>query len=248
MVKYVYTLSSKGTMPTHALLSIKSLLNYVPSSDIIVFFTPPRDEKHIKNLRSLDIDLRLVETKTKAFDAFGEKRHYGEKTRVCEICDDTVVFLDCDTFILDDITKLLRGNFEFKARPGTSKVQQPEWQELFKKYNQPYLDWMPNAGFLIFKNGIHHHIQNDWIRFISEDLGYQHAVNHKEQYALALSIGKYDVQKMNVKEHVMVWNGEFPHDGVVYHTGKSLESQDFVPKTFKGNLHMALKNLIKGKI
>lgn len=48
-------------------------------------------------------------------------------------------------------------------------------------------------------------------------------VNHKEQYALTLAVGDSNSEKMTEKEHVMLWNDEYPADGIVYHVGNTLE-------------------------
>ena len=225
MVKYVYTLSSVGVMFQRAFFSIKSLSKYVDPKNIVVFFTPPRDNSDTKRLEQLGVDLRLVENTTDAFTAFDTEQHYGEKTWLTTIEDDTVVFLDCDTVIFDDIQTVIKGDFDFKARPGTSEVLQPNWRDLFERFDEEYLDWMPNAGFLVFKNGLHREIGDKWRKYIQTDLNYQHRANHKEQYALALSVGNSNVEKMTSKEHVMLWNDEYPASGVVYHIGNTIEEK-----------------------
>lgn len=251
MVTYAYTLSSVGHMFEWAFLSIRTLTHYVNPSDIRVFFTPPRDDRHIEQLAALGVDIEKHPNSTNAFKAFDTEQHYGEKTYVSSISDNTVVFLDCDTLVFRDITGVIKGDFEFKARPGTSPVRQPEWKQLFDRFDEQYLNWMPNAGFLIFKNGLHQKIGNKWREYIQTDLGYQHgATNHKEQYALALAVGDSSCVQMGTTEHVMLWNNEFPPDGIVYHAGKSLESdpKQTAPDTFKGNLLAGFQKLLNGKI
>jgi len=222
MVKFVYTLSSVSKLPEYAQLSVKSLLQYADAEDIVVFFTPPRNQEDINAFERLGVDLRLVEPRTEPFAAFSSKSYYGAKTWLCTVDESSVVFLDCDTFVLDDLREICKGDFDVKARPGTTKVKQPEWRQMFNRFEQPYLDWMPNAGVLVFKNGAHQAIEKDWLHYLGQDLGYRHNANHKEQYALALAIGGYNVEKMSQHEHVMLWEDEFPPNGVIYHTGKSL--------------------------
>ncbi|MEF8880844.1 MAG: hypothetical protein V5A72_03375 [Candidatus Nanohaloarchaea archaeon] len=222
MTKYVYTLSSRGIMFEHAFLSIKTLSRYVDVSEIVVFFTPPIEDIHVEKLKSLGVDVKIKNNCTDEFVAFDEPQHYGEKTWITEIEDSQVVFLDCDTFVLGDIRKALKGNFEFKARED-EKVHQPEWSKMFERFDEPYIDWMPNAGFLIFKNNIHKKIGDTWRRYIQKDLGYSHDFNHKEQYALALAVGEANCVMMDSSEHAMFWKDEFPSDGMVYHSGKELE-------------------------
>lgn len=224
MTTIIYTLSSVGTMFQWLFFSIKSLSQYIDKNNIVVFFTPPREEAHIEYLRQLGVDIRLVENSTNAFTAFDTKQHYGEKTWLSTIEDDTVVFLDCDTLIFGDILEVVKGDFQFKARPGTSEVRQPEWRNLFNRFDEEYLDWMPNAGFLIFKSGLHREIGDTWRHYVQTDLEYQHDVNHKEQYALALAVGGADTEQMSPKDHVMLWNNEYSEDGIVYHIGNAIEN------------------------
>jgi len=244
MVQYAYTLSSIGTMFQRAFFSIQTLSQYVDSSDIVVFFTPPRDDKQVQWLEELGIDVRLVENSTNAFRAFDTERNYGEKTWVSTLEDDTAVFLDCDTLVINDIDQVIQGDYQFKARPGTSKVRQPEWKELFKRFDEEYMDWMPNAGFLIFKEGLHREIGDKWRKYVQTDLEYRHNVNHKEQYALALAVGHADTERMSSREHVMLWNQEYPSNGIVYHVGKVIENNiETDSSTYQKILH-SLKNAI----
>lgn len=215
-------MASINALPEYAFLSITTLLNYVQPENITVFYTPPREERHVDAFNRLGVNIDLVPTKTEPFEAFEGKQHFGEKTWLCTIPDDTVVFLDCDTLVFNDISTVIRGNFEFKARPGTSTVRQPDWRDLFERFNRPYINWMPNAGFMIFKNGIHREIEDAWLEFLQCDLEYQHSINHKEQYSLALAVGGYETSKMTPNEHAMLWN-ELRRDAVVYHIGKTFE-------------------------
>lgn len=225
MTKYVYTLSSREVMFEHAFLSIRTLSRYIDVSDIIVFFTPPVDEMHLEKLRGLGVDVRERENRTEEFVAFDRPQNYGEKTWVEKVDDSEVVFLDCDTFVLGDITEVLQGDFEFKARE-EEDVLQPEWRQMFERFGEEYMNWMPNAGFLVFKDDLHKRIGEKWRKYIQTDLGYRHKFNHKEQYALALAVGGSETVKMDSSEHAMFWKDEFPPDGIVYHTAKELENYD----------------------
>jgi hypothetical protein len=206
-------------------LSINTLSNHVNKDNIIVFFTPPREENQVEALQSLGIDVRTVENSTDSFRVFDTKqeRHYGEKTWISTVEDDTVVFLDCDTLVFGDITEVIEGDFQFKARRGEDAEQlrkQKEWEKMFERFNEQYIDWMPNTGFLIFKQGTHKQIGDKWRKYINKDFEFNHGnMNLKEQYTLSLVIGSLDVEKMGIETHAMLWRDEFVSDGVVYHTG-----------------------------
>lgn len=244
MVKYVYTLSSINDMFEWTVLSIKSLRSQVDPENIVVFYTPPRHENHVTQLRSLGVDVRLVKNSTDAFSAVGTKQHYGEKTWLTTSEDDTVCFLDCDTLVFGDIAEATQGDFQFKARPGTSTVHQPGWTNLFQRFDETYMDWMPNAGFLMFKQGIHGDIGEKWREYIQTDLDYQHKVNHKEQYALALAVGSADAVQMDSEEHAMLWNDEYPANGAVYHIGNVFD--DSLTDIVKSGISFKLQELRKG--
>ena len=251
-IKYVYTLSSRGHLVLRALHSIRTLSRFVDPADIVVFYTPPRTEADRTVLAGLGVDLREEPAETESFSAFGdEPAHYGEKLKLCSVDAETVVFLDCDTLVLGDIREVLDGTFDFKARPGTESPREPDWREMFQRFNRPYLRWMPNAGFMIFRNWIHQDIRDSWQEFLAADIGYQHGpyTDHREQYALALAVSAYDTEQMKNREHVMEWNDERMPDGIVYHIGRTIENSiDTAPRTFKGNLYNALKSLSEGRI
>lgn len=238
--KYVYTFSSVGHLPLQTLHSVQTLRRYVDETNIVIFATPPINEDDVKMFQEFNVDIRIVDPITEPFAAFNElPRHYGEKVHLCGVDSESVVFLDCDTLIFGDIERCLEGDFDFKARPGTAKGNKDEWERLFTTYNKPVLNWMPNAGFLVFKNGIHKEIKREWLRFLNEDLHYTKGnVNHKEQYALALAVAEYKTAKLNAQEHVMEWNGERPSDGIVYHIGRTFdESPDGVKQSMSHLYH-----------
>ena len=221
-VKYCYTLSSIRQLPEDTVHSIRTLLNYVSPEQVVVFYTPPYNKEDEQRIRDLGVDLRKREQVTDSFSikdsmpssAFGEKVHIGS------IEADTVVFLDCDTLVLSDIRSTIEGDFEFKARPSISLWDTDDWEALFQRFGRDYLPWMPNAGFMIFKNGAHQRIVEDWMNLLGGDLDLGWPGYQKEQYALALAVSSLDTQKMTAKEHVFEWNDECPPDGTVYHLQK----------------------------
>lgn len=218
--EFAYTLSSRKLMVQQAIKSIKTLKNYVEPEKINVFYTPPYDEHDEKELEKLGINLIKKENETEGFSigSMEEAGHYGEKVKLCTLDAENVVFLDCDTLILEDIWKVIEGDFDFKARLGSAGVHEKNWKKLFERFDEEYMDWMPNAGFLIFKNGIHKEIGEKWLNYINTDLDYERKnINHQEQYALALTISDYNLQKMTEDEHVMEWADKPNASGTVHH-------------------------------
>ena len=227
--KFAYTLSSRRSLAQEAIQSIKSLLLWVDPEQIVVYYTPPRDDDHRRTLAELGVDVRETENRTPAFamEETSQPGHYGEKVQICEIDAETVVFLDCDTIVLDDPAPVLEGDFDFKARPGTYELDPDEWRALFQRYGETYLDWMPNAGFLVFKNRTHEKIRPDWSYYIAEEIELPSAdTRHGEQYALALAVSSHETVQMTPSEHVMKWVNEAPADGVVYHGEYPAEKWD----------------------
>lgn len=224
-VQIAYSLSSDGRLVHDGIRSIRSLLHYVSPEQITVFYTPPRQDGHVEAFRNLGVDLRLEENETEGFSvmpsAIGErhsKRQYAEKIKLTKLDADTVVFLDCDTFVAGNIFDVISGDFDFKARPDVLGVDDSEWPRLFERYDRTFVDWMPNAGFLVFKNGAHKEIAEDWRRFLEDDIDYtRRGMFLKEQTALALAVSEMRLTKMRPIEHIMEWTGEVASKGIVYH-------------------------------
>lgn len=127
-MKIAYTFSSVKNMPKDLLKSIKTTRSFVEADDIIVFYTPPREPEHIDMLENLGVDLRLREHRSRAFSMGKEdvKSYYTDKTWLCTVGDDQVIFLDCDTVVLEDPREILEGDFEFNARAGSFSSEKSE--------------------------------------------------------------------------------------------------------------------------
>lgn len=224
--RYVYTLSSNGQLVQNCIRSIHSLTQYVPPEQITVFYTPPVTGRDYRELTKLGVDVRVEENETQPFSIVKDEsrddhadRNYAEKIKLCTIAADNVVFLDCDTQVGGDVRQCLNGDFDFKARPDELGVND-RWEDLFERHDRPLLDWMPNAGFLVFKNGLHSEIGEDWQRLVETDLDYTRmGIYPKEQIALALAVSQYDTETMTPQEHVIEWMDERTPDGIVYHHG-----------------------------
>ncbi|PSH02399.1 MAG: hypothetical protein BRC26_00745 [Nanohaloarchaea archaeon QH_8_44_6] len=217
---FAYTLSSRKGMVQQALRSIATLKHYVDAEKIEIFYTPPYDEEDEKAMKETGAELIKKENQTEAFNVSRSlpESHYGEKINLCSIEAENVVFLDCDTIVGNNIWEVLEGDFEFKARPAHRFNDQEDWKKLFEERDRPYLDWMPNAGFLIFKQKAHKKIEDEWSEYVSQDLDFQKGkVNHHEQYALALAVSDLKIHEMEKKDHVLEWNDEKVADAYVYH-------------------------------
>lgn len=224
---FVYTLSSRNKMVQQALRSIATLKHYVEADKIKIFYTPPYNEEDEKALEATGAEIIKKENQTEAFNVSRSlpERHYGEKINLCSLEEENVVFLDCDTVVGNNIWDVLEGDFEFKARPAHRFSDQEDWKQLFEERDRPYLDWMPNAGFLIFKNGAHRKIQDDWANLVSQDFNFQLGkVNHHEQYALALAVSDLKIHEMEKDEHVFEWEKEHVPNASVYHLEQSVGS------------------------
>ena len=224
---FAYTLSSRKGMVQQALRSIATLKHYVDAEKIKIFYTPPYNEEDEKALKETEVELIKKENQTEAFNVSRSlpESHYGEKINLCNIDSENVVFLDCDTIVGNNIWEVLEGDFEFKARPAHRFNDQEGWKKLFEERDRPYLDWMPNAGFLIFKQKSHKKIQDDWSKYVSQDLDFQKGkVNHHEQYALALAVSDLKIHEMEKKDHVLEWNDEKVADAYVYHVEQAAGS------------------------
>lgn len=220
-MKFVYTFSSTGNLFEYTLHSVKSLLQFVDPESVRIYYTPPRNKNHTSTLRGLGVDVRHVEPITEPFGImpFDEPSHYGEKTRVCEVEDDEVVFLDSDTLVLGDIWPMLEGGFDVKARPSTYQPGPEDWRSSFDGTGYQPLNWMPNTGFLVFKNGVHRDIKNGWRELLAHhNRPTFRGMRLDDQWALAGVLGEgFDIVRMNRCEHTIEWDETPPGDGVVYH-------------------------------
>ncbi|QKQ98765.1 hypothetical protein GKQ38_04540 [Candidatus Nanohaloarchaea archaeon] len=237
---FVYTLSSRKGMVQQALRSIATLKQHVDVEKINIFYTPPYDEEDEKALKETGANVVKKENQTEAFNVSRSlpESHYGEKINLCSLEEKNVVFLDCDTIVGNNIWEVLEGDFEFKARPAHRFNDDKDWKKMFDERDRPYLDWMPNAGFLVFKEGAHRKIQDDWANLVSQDLEFQMGkVDHHEQYALALTISDLKIHEMKKKEHVFEWKDEKVADAYIYHVAHSAGSSIMnVVKNYLGRL------------
>lgn len=205
-------------MVQQCLRSIATLKSYVEPEQIKIFYTPPYDEEDEKALRETGAEIVKKENETKAFNVSRSlpERHYGEKMNLCTVDAENVVFLDCDTVVGNDIWEVIEGDFEFKARPGNIEDKK-EWLSTFNQAGETEMDWMPNAGFLIFKDSLHKKIRDKWVEYYKSDIKLDGKTNRHEQHALALAVSDRKTEKMDKQDHVLEWNNEKVADATVYH-------------------------------
>lgn len=204
-VKIAYTVSSKGSMVKDIINSLRSLRRFIEKDNIIVFYTPPRTDLDYRRLTRYAV-VEKVENLTEPFVAKKNTApsHYGEKIHLCDIDSPNVIFLDADTIVRKDVTKLTKGDFDFSARmaPANKDFNQKLWRSMFKEIGKEPIP-MPNAGFMIFKNYCHQRIRKEWLLYMNNPLlpNPHPESNLKEQYALALAISGNKIEWMTVKEH-----------------------------------------------
>lgn len=220
-VAYVYSLSSYDKIVRDAIRSVRSLLSTTdpdPSS-VHIYFTPPIEEKHTSLFEHLGV---TVHERDPAFPGGfrtrlgSPKAGYAEKWWLTECEADTAVFLDCDTIILGDLKEVIKGDYELKARRIDASDPQ-RYRQLFMSVDREPQEWYPNTGFLVFKNGLHRQIRNEWRKFIESEIPYYSEGFTKEQYALALATTDRAFEPMTPEEHVMEWLNETTTEGYVHH-------------------------------
>ena len=241
--KFFYTLSSKGTMVKETIHSIKTLKNYVKPGKINVVFTPPINQNDVEKINSLGVKTIRRKNRAESFhmSSYDSDRNYGDKMWLCDIESDNLVFLDCDTLVLENIWKVISGNYEFKARL-TEEEMTEEWKDLFHQNEDQIIDKMFNAGFLIFKEEAHKDIADDWERYYSRlgNKSYSESGNiHREQYALTLAVSGLDIEKMDRSEHLMEWTDEIRPQAVVHH----LSGPQWTYKEYLKEFLLRTKNL-----
>lgn len=218
-VSVVYTLSDRGSMVKQAVKSLESLRPFVRKEDITIFLTPP---KKTRSLLTLSKYGNVVEapniTKPFVFSLDRGLGYYGEKIHLCEIESPNVIFLDCDTIVKKNICELVEGEFDFSARLGNNATLNWDlWREYCSKHCK-VASPIFNAGFMIFKNYLHHKIKKEWLEFINGDIPKVHSATYtKEQYALVLALDGYKIKRMNKFQHAFAWRNEMDVDTYVLH-------------------------------
>ena len=198
--------------------SLKSVERFVEPGNIIVVYTPPINEKHIESLRVRGYQIYVKPTPVGGW-------RFAAKNYLCDVETENLIFIDCDTVVYKDIRELLTRDkdYSFAARIGkTSSVGDKVWEGTFKKFGLRQLP-MFNSGFMIFRDGLHNCIKDEWIEYLKMYLSNELELPHKDrtminQHALTLAISRY-VPESNIwylgKEHHSY--GE-TRDTYVFHT------------------------------
>lgn len=214
----VYTLSDTKSFRLQIYHSIKSLTRFVDKENITFIINPPskRLERYLSrfgNIYEGSEFYRLLDLPTFKF-----------KIEMCDIDSNHLIFLDCDTIILKDITELLSGQYEFFGREEPCRSiygnMKPSWDENVWKANLRYvkkqnLSATPyNDGFIIFKNKLHKKIKNEYILFYkmynSRELESPNKADnmHHNEFALSLAVADFKCRNMTEEHHWFGWRNE----------------------------------------
>jgi len=227
--KVVYTLSDSKSLILQAVNSVKSLIRFVDKSNI-VFIINPYSKKLEKILGRFGEIYRGNDYYTRL-----NLPIYKYKIEMCDINAKNLIFLDCDTIIYKDITELLDGDFQFFGREepcrsinGNFKNTWNEeiWKNNLRKFRKNENAIPYNDGFIIFKDGIHKKIKDEFILFYKMynegSLKSPNTVDnmHHNEFALSMAVANYKCKSMSENHHWYGWRNEmFKEKPYVLHLG-----------------------------
>ena len=202
--------------------SLHSLSKFVDQNEIIVALTPPYPTKkrYLKELHQYAQILRTENTTSPLQPRPGKSGRFGEKiVAVLNSKAEDVVFLDCDTRVINNPQKLLHGDYDFSARAagGFLDLDINTWTQMFIDLDKTPIP-MINAGFMIFRGGSHRCIMKEALTYFEESNlpRCHHYHYHKDQYAISLAASGYKIRWMSREDHAYRWKNE-PPDTVVLH-------------------------------
>jgi len=216
--KVVYTLTDNKSFRAQIYNSIRTLYKFVKKENIVCIVNPYTNSRFISWLSKYSEIYRGNE-----FYSNLNLPIYKFKIEMCDIDAENIIFLDCDTLILKDITKLLDGNFDVFAREEPCRSyngilkptwNQKIWEHNLSKFNLPKKTYPINDGFVIFKNYTHKKIKNDFIKYykLYQDklLVSPNTVDnmHHNEFALSMAIANYNLKYMTELEHWYGWRSE----------------------------------------
>ena len=220
--KICYCVSDVRSLVKETLCSIRSLSRFVEKDEIIVFYTPPRTKKsyYVLSKFATVIETENI-TEPFKFVKDGDKGRYGEKIHVCDVDSPNAIFLDSDTLIKKNPLELLDGDYDVSGRVESElPVDVDSWLSLFRSNGKEPIPFM-NTGFLIFKNGAHKEIRDEWLKYVNSDLPKIYSFfYHKDELAFALAISGKNIKWMSFREHAYRWKREHLKDTYVLHGRK----------------------------
>jgi hypothetical protein len=170
---------------------------------------------------SLPITFREVESKSKSY-------WMVNKTYLCQVESEDVLFLDTDTIIQEPIGEMIeKKEGEVVARRSTARTlsswDEQEWKKYLDENGVATEIPVLNAGFLIFRGGIHQGMGREWSKIMLDAWRRRLFGNgyHADQWSLPVVLGRReaDCSLLGPKDHAFAWEGNDPDGATVYHTG-----------------------------
>jgi len=207
--------------------SILSARRFLDKNKIKVFLHPPYREDMdniISDITGIaDVTFKYSHlTEPFAIHPLSEKwknhkRYYGEKINVREIKEDNVILLDCDTIVYKNPDILFEGDFDFAGL--AMDLIQEQWQyksrilmptkRVFKLTNNPDVHMWAGA-YLVFKNGTHRLIGDDWLYYFNQKylLDFTCKPNRKtyDQSALIPAVHKHNLKIKILNDYGYIYN------------------------------------------
>ena len=162
--------------------SVLSARRFLDREDIIVSFHPPYDAEMIDKIIEID-EFAIIELNQhhigKPFNIHplsdewkDNDRYYGEKINIRDVDSENVLLLDCDTLIINELSPLFEGDFDFGGR--AMDLIENQWQNnsnliiptkrvlrLIKNKNVH----MWAGAYCVFKNNFHKLIGDEWLDY-----------------------------------------------------------------------------------
>jgi len=216
--KFVYSLSDTRSFKLQVFNSLKSLSLFVKPKDIIVIVNPKSNSRGIRSLSRF-----CTVYQGNPYYENLDLPPFRYKIEMCDIDADNIVFLDCDTIIMDDPKELIDGDFDVMGRQEPCMAyegekrpswDQEEWERQLKRFGKPTDSIAYNDGFIILKNGIHKKIKKDFIKYYkmyaNGELKSPNTTDdsHHNAFALSLALAGYKAKHMNTHHHWYGWRAE----------------------------------------
>jgi len=215
--KLVYCLKDDRSFRYQLMNSIKSVSKFVDKENIITIINPSSNSRAIESLS----DHTTIYQGSKFYNDL-DLPSFKYKMELCDIDTKNLIFLDCDTIVLRDITELLDDDYDFfaieepcRAYNGLVKPSwnQETWESNLSKFNLPLNSIPYNDGFMMFKNGVHKKIKEDFLKYYSmyhnKEIISPNTTDdmHHNEFALSLAVSKYNCKEMNNTQHWFGWRG-----------------------------------------